>query len=112
MRISDWSSDVCSSDLSEWGLPCRSRPYRENWRRLRKEHLASPLHSRTLFEKTGLAASSIDRRACPAVHADIRALDAIGQRTGEPGDPRRDNVHATQPAEARKSAGWGERVAV
>src|SRR3546814_6216708 len=83
-------SELRASSLTP--MPCRSRPYRANWRRLRKEHLASPLHSRTLFEKTGLAASSIDRRACPAVHADIRAIDEIGERTREPGDHRRDIV--------------------
>src|SRR3546814_3857493 len=90
-------SELRASSLTP--MPCRSRPYRENWRRLRKEHLASPLHSQTLFEKTGLAASSIARRACPADHADNRVIDEIGVRTGEPGDLRRDLVHGTEPAD-------------
>src|SRR3546814_16292525 len=41
MRISDWSSDVCSSDLRDWSLPRhstdaagRGQPRRHRWPRL------------------------------------------------------------------------------
>src|SRR3546814_3221271 len=35
MRISDWSSDVCSSDLPEWALlSVQSDPTPKNWRSL------------------------------------------------------------------------------
>src|SRR3546814_2103643 len=42
MRISDWSSDVCSSDLRPWdGKPCR-RPV---WRKGRRGRHCATLHS-------------------------------------------------------------------
>src|SRR3546814_19324150 len=40
MRISDWSSDVCSSDLISRSRPCRSQP----WRRRSPGSSSCPAH--------------------------------------------------------------------
>src|SRR3546814_3868984 len=50
MRISDWSSDVCSSDLrkgrSRWAVECKrmDRSSYEARERVRGEELARPVH--------------------------------------------------------------------
>src|SRR3546814_10229933 len=42
MRISDWSSDVCSSDLAQHAAPCRRRPARRE--PLPVGHAEDPVH--------------------------------------------------------------------
>src|SRR3546814_19759453 len=73
MRISDWSSDVCSSDLVGWPqLPCRRQLQRGRRLLLRGGQLVRPYRHRP----PALAA----RRRLPAAHR--RPRDGAGGAEG------------------------------
>src|SRR3546814_20473714 len=58
MRISDWSSDVCSSDLRGWnGIAHEAGPWAI------EEYLQSPLDSRFIQSFKSVAASPLFERA-------------------------------------------------
>src|SRR3546814_18603421 len=76
MRISDWSSDVCSSDLS----PFRERSVEENldlFRRMRAGEFADG--ARTLRAKIDMASGNITMRD-PAIY---RIKQVPHQNTGD-----------------------------
>src|SRR3546814_15795419 len=75
MRISDWSSDVCSSDLTGWPSgPATRRRCRPSWRITRPASMASP------EKQTGKGEMALSQTAEVETNQDkrsyVRAEDA------------------------------------
>src|SRR3546814_8780098 len=69
MRISDWSSDVCSSDLAGMTVRCRkiiSAPLRPSRPQHDLPHRLAPLEHRKAFAPVGEVERGVDVRPDPA----------------------------------------------
>src|SRR3546814_10078511 len=77
MRISDWSSDVCSSDLLDQPRAGRARPARATRRRCR------PRRARPGGDDARTHGASAGRRAAAAA---LRARRQRGDLVGQPGE--------------------------
>src|SRR3546814_19469249 len=115
MRISDWSSDVCSSDLRLFRHPDRLRAAKCEY----EPHL--PVAGRGYREAAGpVGRRAADRAAGPADHRPYERPDlARPARTPPPllsrgRDPRRDRAvrHARKPGDlvAGADADWNSAV--
>src|SRR3546814_10556329 len=76
MRISDWSSDVCSSDLNRSTDPARQI----GPRRLRQAKL--PLHIGVGIDARDICALLLERGGPPRLHANARGPQRVA---GDPG---------------------------
>src|SRR3546814_6125271 len=81
MRISDWSSDVCSSDLKAiLSLPCDSRSPKETVVRSLLAHIAEPIESadRRRMRRRTLRLDVAARSATSEAAVVIRNLSRTG----------------------------------
>src|SRR3546814_16384892 len=82
MRISDWSSDVCSSDLGTGAVvsetPCGTAP--SKWRFLARNRLIAALSDATVVVEAGVRSGSLNTAAHAAYLG--RALGAVPGQLG------------------------------
>src|SRR3546814_8999344 len=130
MRISDWSSDVCSSDLTEHGyvvdyrhvihslrrkpmallqLTYRDQLFPREAYRLMFERLLEAMSERDACRKMVELLSMAHERACEAELADLLAQDLDEGRLPDIAAVR--PGFSPDPAD-RKSVGEGQRVSV
>src|SRR3546814_18876658 len=97
MRISDWSSDVCSSDLEKWAhAGCVSGPRRRiAWRVLDAQYFGVAQRRKRVF----LVASGADR---------LDPVEVLFERTGLLGDS---SAGSAPWQEAARAAGSGAEAA-
>src|SRR3546814_18712136 len=88
MRISAWSSDVCSSDLLRAAPPARSRDGRRRLEQPRGGR-GDPRHGRRSREADGA------RRARPRRHREPAREEISGSQTGRP-DPEGQAPHHSE----------------
>src|SRR3546814_2366020 len=84
MRISDWSSDVCSSDLSEFPLPVRAQ--REAGARLLLVPSCTDTQAGATRVRVGCMARALENRLFVAQAVTTGAADwspALDTNTGE-----------------------------
>src|SRR3546814_15141525 len=83
MRISDWSSDVCSSDLSLWG-----RGYMENIMTLRAAVQMDPMDGINIAGDSSFALMlTAQERGYTVYHYDVRGLTWEAGRLTTPAPP-------------------------
>src|SRR3546814_4991398 len=78
MRISDWSSDVCSSDLLEAGCSLASSITAADVHELRARHPGVPVVS---YVNTSAAVKAESDACCTSANA-VQVVEAIAAETG------------------------------
>src|SRR3546814_63980 len=95
MRISDWSSDVCSSDLCRKSVKRRSRNYNESMARIPATSPRSSRNVRNGPSPLQIRLSGLLREARWIVFAALAAWLALVLATWNPNDPAwSHSVHA------------------
>src|SRR3546814_4024532 len=99
MRISDWSSDVCSSDLARSGIPARNRPIQigeEEQPGVAVRKIERPIAAENLAGRTGRPGGVLRdgddqrHRAAVAIVQCARGASLIGH-------PERSEEHTSEP---------------
>src|SRR3546814_19814272 len=89
MRISDWSSDVCSSDLEGAWVPLDEKPFvTTDWRHQAIALVGASGPARVMFDTTGAAVASLtvtlvrnDERAAVSVAVDSSEERPVGNES-------------------------------
>src|SRR3546814_1383081 len=95
MRISDWSSDVCSSDLLLRRVPCRrSRQHHEHQAQSPLAHGSPPRKTRPRNKETAIASRSRTRPATTNADGVSKCADRCTHRQRDTG--RRSEEHTSE----------------